>query len=241
MVDIVNTQHEGHIITIEDPIEFVHPPKRCMVHQRELGPNTRSYTNALRSALREDPDVILVGEMRDLETISLALTAAETGHLVLATLHTVSAPKTVDRIVSSFPQSEQQQVRTMLAGSLQGIVAQVLLPREGGGRVAAHEVCIATHAVKALIRDDKVHQIPTAIQTGARVGMQTLHGSIGKLLAERKISRSTAERAQVEYCGATDLPAAEAPPAGGRPPEVTLGGRSVPAAGEPRRYGLGPR
>jgi twitching motility protein PilT len=224
MVDFVNARRAGHIITIEDPIEFVHTPKHCMIHQRELGPHTRSFANALRSALREDPDVILVGEMRDLETISLALTASETGHLVLGTLHTVSAAKTVDRIVSSFPEGEQQQIRTMLAGSLQAIVAQILLPRaDERGRVAAHEICIATHAVKAMIREDKIHQVPTAMQTGARIGMQTLSASIAAKFQEGRITRQVAEEAQMEFCGTTDL---QAPGAGGMQGAYGQGGQA---------------
>jgi twitching motility protein PilT len=235
--DHSNETLPGHIITIEDPIEFVHRPKKCMVHQRELGPNTKSFSNALRSALREDPDVILVGEMRDLETISLALTAAETGHLVLATLHTVSASKTVDRIVSVFPEGEQAQIRTMLAGSLQGIIAQVLLPRaDQPGRVAAHEILVATHGVKALIREDKVHQLPTAIQTGARLGMQTLATSIGRLAQEGKITRQTSEETQLEYCGAVDPnPAVPAAAPGLSSPAPAVG------AGQKPKYSYGAR
>jgi twitching motility protein PilT len=232
MVDWINQNLDGHIITIEDPIEFVHKPKRCMVHQREVGPNTKSFSNALRSALREDPDVILVGEMRDLETISLALTAAETGHLVLGTLHTVSAPKTVDRVVSVFPAGQQEQIRTQLAGSLEGIVAQVLLPRcDKAGRVAAHEICIATPAVKALIRDGKIHQIQTAIQTGTKQGMQTLSGTIARLALEGKVSRQTAEAAQLELCGSVDLVA----PAGAPPTTAYSAPTAVPA----RKYAYG--
>jgi twitching motility protein PilT len=233
MVDHVNQREPGHIITVEDPIEFVHRPKSCMVHQRELGPNTKSFANALRSALREDPDVILVGEMRDLETIELALTAAETGHLVLATLHTVSAWKTVDRVVSVFPADQQEQIRTQLAGSLEGIVAQVLLPRaDKPGRVAAHEICVATPAVKALIRDGKVHQIQTAIQTGTKQGMQTLSGTIARLAMEGKVTRQTAEQAQMDFCGAIDLVA----PAGAPPTTsyAASGAGSGPAAGARR-------
>jgi twitching motility protein PilT len=230
MLDVVNEELPGHVITVEDPIEFVHRPKRCMVHQRELGPNTKSFGNALRSALREDPDVILVGELRDLDTITLALTAAETGHLVLGTLHTVSAAKSVDRIVSVFPEGEQAQVRTMLAGSLQGIVAQILLPRaDKPGRVAAHEICVATPAVRALVRDDKVHQIATAIQTGARVGMQTLSASIARLVAEGKVAKKVAEEAQLEYVGSVDLQAGAPPPsAAGAPASSGMGGLSSP-------------
>jgi twitching motility protein PilT len=234
MVDYINEREPGHIITVEDPIEFVHKPKSCMVHQREIGPNTKSFSAALRSALREDPDVILVGEMRDLETIELALTAAETGHLVLATLHTVSAWKTVDRVVSVFPSGQQEQIRTQLAGSLEGIVAQVLLPRaDKPGRVAAHEICVATPAVKALIRDGKVHQIQTAIQTGTKQGMQTLSGTIARLAMEGKVTRQVAEQAQLDFCGAIDLVA----PAGA-PPTTSYGGG---AAGAGSAAGTGPR
>jgi twitching motility protein PilT len=233
MVDYINQREPGHIITIEDPIEFVHKPKQCMVHQRELGTNTRSFSAALRSALREDPDVILVGEMRDLETIELALTAAETGHLVLATLHTVSAWKTVDRIVSVFPADQQEQIRTQLAGSLEGIVAQVLLPRaDKPGRVAAHEICVATPAVKALVRDGKVHQIQTAIQTGTKMGMQTLSGTIARLAMEGKVTKSNAEQAQLDYCGSIDMVA----PAGA-PPTTSYSPSSMPSMGKVSAYG----
>ena len=219
MVDQVNATYPGHIITIEDPIEFVHRPKQCMVHQREVGQSTKSFAAALRSSLREDPDVILVGEMRDLETVELALTAAETGHLVFATLHTASAWKTVDRIVAVFPSDQQEQVRTQLAGSLEAIVAQVLLKRaDGKGRVAAHEICVATQGVKALIRENKIFQIQSALQMGAKVGMQTLSQSIARLCGEGKITRAVAEEAQMQHCGAVDLlvtsPSAGAPPPG---------------------------
>ncbi|MBL9088380.1 MAG: type IV pilus twitching motility protein PilT [Planctomycetia bacterium] len=238
MVDWINEREPGHIITVEDPIEFVHRPKACMVHQRELGANTKSFTAALRASLREDPDVILVGEMRDLETIELALTAAETGHLVLATLHTVSAWKTVDRIVSVFPADQQEQIRTQLAGSLEGIVAQVLLPRaDKPGRVAAHEICVATPAVKALIRDGKVHQIQTAIQTGTKLGMQTLSGTIARLAMEGKITKQVAEQAQLDYCGAIDLVA----PAGAPPSTsyATAGAGGASAAPNVRKTSYG--
>jgi twitching motility protein PilT len=184
MVDWINTNRDGHIITIEDPIEFVHRPKRCMVNQREVGSATHSFSKALRATLREDPDVILVGEMRDLETISLAVTAAETGHLVFGTLHTMSAPKTIDRMLNVFPADEQDQIRTMLAESLAGIVAQVLLPTTRGGRVAAHEILVSTSAVRAMIRDGKTHTLPNAIQTGARQGMQSLEQALTRLAAE---------------------------------------------------------
>jgi twitching motility protein PilT len=231
MVDRINHLKPGHVITIEDPIEFVHRPAMCMVHQRELGANTRSFAAALRSALRESPDVILVGEMRDLETIELALTAAETGHLVLATLHTVSAWKTVDRIVSVFPATQQEQIRTQLAGSLEGIVAQILLKRaDGHGRVAAHETCIGTSAVRGMIREGKVHQLTSAIQTGAKLGMQTLASSIARLAADGRITRAVAEDAQLGHCGAIDLQ----PP----PPLSTPASPGAPG-GLPRRSLVG--
>ena len=182
MVDVINQTWDAHILTIEDPIEFVHPPKRCLVNQREVGPHTNSFSNALRSALREDPDVIMIGEMRDLETISLALTAAETGHLVFGTLHTSSAPKTIDRIIDVFPAGQQGQIRTMLSESLEAVVAQTLLKKKGGGRVAACEVLIGTPAVRNLIREGKLHQITSMMQTGQRLGMQTLDMGLADLV-----------------------------------------------------------
>ena len=183
MVDVINQTWDAHILTVEDPIEFVHPPKRCLVNQREVGPHTGSFTNALRSALREDPDVILIGEMRDLETISLALTAAETGHLVFGTLHTSSAPKTIDRIIDVFPGGQQAQIRTMLSESLEAVVAQTLVKKKGGGgRVAACEILVGVPAVRNLIREGKLHQIPSMMQTGQRVGMQTLDMALADLV-----------------------------------------------------------
>jgi len=191
MVDVINQTWDAHILTVEDPIEFVHPPKRCLVNQREVGPHTASFTNALRSALREDPDVILIGEMRDLETISLALTAAETGHLVFGTLHTSSAPKTIDRIIDVFPAGQQAQIRTMLSESLEAVVAQTLVKKEGGGRVAACEILVGVPAVRNLIREAKLHQIPSMRQTGQRVGMQTLDMALADL-AKRGMIEPTA-------------------------------------------------
>lgn len=182
MIDIINHSRPEHILTIEDPIEFVHPNKKALVNQREVGPHTNSFATALRAALREDPDVILVGEMRDPETISLALTAAETGHLVFATLHTNSAHKTVDRIIDSFPGEKQGQVRAMLSESLRGVVAQQLLRKKGGGRVAAHEILVGTPAVGNLIREGKTVQIPSTIQTGKQQGMMQMDESIQALL-----------------------------------------------------------
>jgi twitching motility protein PilT len=190
MVDIINETWDAHILTVEDPIEFVHPPKRCLVNQREVGPHTNSFDNALRSALREDPDVILVGELRDLETISLALTAAETGHLVFGTLHTSSAPKTIDRIIDVFPAGQQGQIRTMLSESLEAVIAQTLLKKKGGGRVAATEILIGVPAVRNLIREGKLHQIPSMMQTGQRVGMQTLDMGIAELVKKGLVDPS---------------------------------------------------
>ncbi len=186
MIDYVNSSKPHHILTIEDPIEFIHPSKRCVVHQRELGQDTRSFDNALRAALREDPDVILVGEMRDLETIRLALTAAETGHLVMGTLHTSSAMQTVDRIVDVFPPEQQQQIRVQLSNSLIAVLSQALLPRlnefkEKVGRVMALEIMIVTPAIANLIREGKTAQIYSSIQTGAQYQMQTMETSLKDL------------------------------------------------------------
>jgi twitching motility protein PilT len=181
MIDAINETWDAHILTIEDPIEFVHKSKRCLINQREVGPHTGSFSNALRSALREDPDVILIGEMRDLETISLALTAAETGHLVFGTLHTSSAPKTIDRVIDVFPAAQQGQIRTMLSESLEAVVSQTLVKKKGGGRVAACETLVGVPAVRNLIREGKLHQIPSMMQTGQRVGMQTLDMAMADL------------------------------------------------------------
>jgi twitching motility protein PilT len=201
MIDLINQTLEGHILTVEDPIEFVHQSKRCLVNQREVGSHTQSFGNALRAALREDPDIILVGEMRDLETIHLALTAAETGHLVFGTLHTSSAPKTVDRIIDVFPADQQGQVRAMFAESIQAIVTQTLCKKVGGGRIAALEVLIGTPAVKNLIREGKIHQLPGVMQTSQGVGMQTLEMSLRELLDRGLIDRATA----VEKSGKPEL------------------------------------
>lgn len=190
MLDLINSQRAGHIITLEDPIEYLHNPKRCVINQREIGRNSASFTTALRAALRQDPDVILVGEMRDLETISIAVTAAETGHLVFGTLHTSSAAQTIDRIIDVFPPFQQQQIRVQLAETLQGVVAQQLLPRiDRPGRIAAVEVMMVTAAVRNLIREGKTHQIPSAIQTGARFGMQSLDNALRRLLQQGVIDR----------------------------------------------------
>ena len=192
MIDYKNRNDYGHILTVEDPIEFVHSPRRCLINQREVHRDTQSFSDALRSALREDPDVILVGELRDLETIRLALTAAETGHLVFGTLHTSSAAKTIDRIVDVFPAAEKTMVRAMLSESLQAVISQALLPKVGGGRVAAHEIMIGTSAIRNLIREDKVAQMYSAIQTGQQYGMQTLDQALQKLVQKGLVSREDA-------------------------------------------------
>ncbi len=230
MVDLINSTRRGHILTVEDPIEFVHVPKLCMVNQREVGPNTQGFARALRSALREDPDVILVGEMRDLETIALAITAAETGHLVLGTLHTSSAAKTVDRMINVFPAGEQAQIRSMLADSLQGVIAQILLPKAGGrGRVAAHEILVATMGVRSLIREDKTYQIPSAIQTGIKYGMQSLEQNLNALCVRGLVERSVVEHTLVALGlsreEAPEAPAGPAGPAAGGETAVRRGGR----------------
>ena len=192
MIDYLNNHKHHHILTIEDPIEFVHESKKCLVNQREVHRDTLGFANALRSALREDPDVILVGEMRDLETIRLALTAAETGHLVFGTLHTTSAAKTIDRVVDVFPAEEKAMVRSMLSESLQAVISQTLLRKIGGGRVAAHEIMIGTPAIRNLIREDKVAQMYSAIQTGGALGMQTLDACLKDLLAKGLIAKDAA-------------------------------------------------
>ncbi len=193
MVDLINDTRADHILTIEDPIEFTHPNKKCLVNQREIGTNTKSFANALRAALREDPDVILVGEMRDRETIELGITAAETGHLVFGTLHTNSAPKTVDRIIDVFPADQQDQIRAMLAESLKGVISQNLLRKKGGkGRVAAQEIMVGTSAISNLIRENKLHQIPSIIQTGKKDGMQLLDQHILEFLMAGEIEAAEA-------------------------------------------------
>jgi twitching motility protein PilT len=192
MLDYLNSTKYHHILTIEDPIEFVHESKKCLVNQREVHRDTHGFAEALRSALREDPDIILVGEMRDLETIRLALTAAETGHLVFGTLHTTSAAKTIDRVVDVFPAEEKSMVRSMLSESLQSVISQTLLKKVGGGRVAAHEIMIGTPAIRNLIREDKVAQMYSAIQTGGSLGMQTLDSCLKGLVAKGIVTRENA-------------------------------------------------
>jgi twitching motility protein PilT len=192
MIDYINDNKYEHVLTIEDPIEFVHESKKCLVNQREVHRDTHGFAEALRSALREDPDIILVGEMRDLETIRLALTAAETGHLVFGTLHTTSAAKTIDRVVDVFPANEKSMVRSMLSESLEAVISQTLLKKNGGGRVAAHEIMRGTPAIRNLIREDKVAQMYSAIQTGASLGMQTMDQCLADLVARRLVSREVA-------------------------------------------------
>ncbi|NBX02735.1 MAG: type IV pilus twitching motility protein PilT [Alphaproteobacteria bacterium] len=192
MIDYINVNEGKHIITIEDPVEFIHSSKKSLINQREVGRSTQSFAKALRSALREDPDVVLVGEMRDIETIQLALTAAETGHLVMGTLHTSSAPKTIDRIIDVFPAHDKEMVRAMLSVSLEGIITQTLLRRKDGGRVAAHEIMLSTPAVRNLIRENKIPQLTSLIQMGSKLGMCTMKDSIYALLDKGLITEETA-------------------------------------------------
>jgi twitching motility protein PilT len=191
MIDHINTHTAKHIITIEDPIEFVHQSKKSLINQREVGTSTKSFARALKSVLREDPDIILVGELRDLETIQLALTAAETGHLVMGTLHTNTAPKTIDRIIDVFPANDKAMVRAMLSVSVQAIISQALLKRKGGGRVAAHEIMLGTPAVRNLIREGKVPQLYSLIQMGRKLGMCTMKDSIYQLHKDGVVSEET--------------------------------------------------
>ena len=193
MINHINENEFGHILTIEDPIEFVHESKKCLINQREVGPHTLSFNNALRSALREDPDIILVGEMRDLETIRLALSGAETGHLVFGTLHTSSAAKTIDRIVDVFPAAEKEMIRAMISESLRAVISQTLCKtKDGSGRVAAHEIMIGTPAIRNLIRENKIAQMYSAIQTGQNFGMQTLDQNLQDLVKRSIISAGEA-------------------------------------------------
>ena len=201
MVDLANRERTDHIMTVEDPIEFLHSHKRCLVNQREVGEDTESFASALKHVLRQDPDIILVGELRDLETISIALTAAETGHLVFATLHTQDAPQTVDRMIDVFPTNQQQQIRVQLAGALQGVVCQQLVPTaDGNGRVVGVEIMMATPAVRNLIRDGKTHQIYSAMQAGGRHGMQTMDQSLADLVRRGYLSYDKA----LERCHHTE-------------------------------------
>jgi twitching motility protein PilT len=195
IIDKINKERKGHIITVEDPIEFIHRHQSCIVNQREIGTDTKTFASALKYALREDPDVILVGEMRDLETVAAALTIAETGHLVLATLHTNSAAESINRVIDVFPSNQQSQVRAQLAFVLEGVITQTLLPKlQGRGRSMAAEIMVATPAIRALIRDDKVHQIYSAMQSGKKFGMQTMNDALFQLYTAREVSQEECER-----------------------------------------------
>jgi twitching motility protein PilT len=224
MIDKVNTERHEHIVTIEDPIEFVHPHKSCLVNQREVYSDTQSFQKALKSILRQDPDVVLVGEMRDLETISAALTIAETGHLTFATLHTNSCAQTMNRIIDVFPTNQQAQVRAQLALVLEGVLSQTLIPRVGGGRVMSMEIMVATPAIRNLIREEKIHQVYSAIGTGSKYGMQTMNQSLAELVKRKLITRdealnrSTIVEELLQLLGAdSGAPTSAAPASGGSP------------------------
>lgn len=224
MINHINAKYPYHILTVEDPVEFFHDSKTSLINHREVGNDTKSFGRALKSALREDPDVILVGEMRDHETISLALTAAETGHLVFGTLHSNTAAKTIDRVIDVFPAAEKDMVRAMLSSSIQGIVAQSLLKKAGGGRVAAHEIMVGTNAVRNLIRENQLAQIYSMIQTGSRYGMQTMEDSVNDLLVSNQITEETANEVLKDATEATDdLDEGAAGGAKGAPPPAKKG------------------
>jgi twitching motility protein PilT len=235
MVDLINRERRAHILTIEDPIEFVHPHKGCLVNQREVKAHTESFASALRAALREDPDVILVGEMRDLETIQLAVSAAETGHLVFGTLHTSSAAQTIDRIIDVFPPHQQAQIRTQLSESIQGVVAQTLMAKIGGGRCCALEIMVSTSAVKNLIREGKTFQLPGIIETNTNIGMQTLSQALQQLLAAGKITPETAIQKGLDpSLAGAPRPAFSAPAAPPQhAPTLTLVNTQAPVAPAP--------
>jgi twitching motility protein PilT len=231
MINHMNENSDMHILTVEDPVEFVHGKKRALINHREVGRHTKSFSRALKSALREDPDVILVGEMRDHETISLALTAAETGHLVMGTLHTSSAAKTVDRIIDVFPAGDKEMVRSMVAGSLQAVISQVLLKRKGGGRAAAHEIMVGTSAVRNLIRENKIPQIYSMIQVGQRYGMQTMDDSIKKLVESGIIDTGEADAMAAKLSDdGTSVGAQHSPAAGGGAAARPAAPQAQPAA-----------
>ncbi|MDD9901660.1 MAG: type IV pilus twitching motility protein PilT [Alphaproteobacteria bacterium] len=230
MINHINDTSAAHILTVEDPVEFFHESKKGLVNHREVGNDTRSFARALKSALREDPDVILVGEMRDHETIALALTAAETGHLVFGTLHSNTAAKTIDRIIDVFPAAEKEMVRAMLSSSIQGVISQTLLRKEGGGRAAAHEIMVGTSAVRNLIRENQLAQIYSMIQTGARYGMQTMEDAVNDLLAAGEISEETARDCLKD---STDDGAEEATPKASPAPQKNRGGKTPPPVAKP--------
>jgi twitching motility protein PilT len=203
MIDLVNRTRSDHVLTIEDPIEFVHPNKKCVITQRQVGVHTSSFKTALRAALREDPDVVLVGELRDLETVAIAIETAETGHLVFGTLHTTTAAGTVDRIIDQFPSDRQEQVRMMLSESLRGVISQVLVKKVGGGRAAAREVLLATSAVSNLIREGKTFQLPTVMQTSRKLGMVTMNDALLELVASKQVTAADALAKSVDKPGLT--------------------------------------
>ena len=235
MINHINATCPYHILTVEDPVEFFHPSKTALVNHREVGNDTKSFARALKSALREDPDVILVGEMRDHETISLALTAAETGHLVFGTLHSNTASKTIDRIIDVFPAAEKEMVRAMLSSSIQGVIAQTLLKKAGGGRVAAHEIMVGTNAVRNLIRENQLAQLYSMIQVGSRYGMQTMEDSVNDLVVSGLITEQTAHDALKDSAeGDDDIPdPAAAAAAGGKKGGPLTGAKAVPGKPAP--------
>ncbi len=234
MINHINRNFNKHVLTIEDPVEFVHKSDRSLINHREVGRHTKSFARALKSALREDPDVILVGEMRDYETIGLALTAAETGHLVMGTLHTSSAAKTIDRIVDVFPAGDKEMVRSMLAGSLQAVISQILLKKIGGGRVAAHDILVGTPAVRNLIRENKVPQITSMMQMGQRYGMQTMEDSVKALVAKEMVDASELDRFAAP---GQDKATAQAMPTAGEAPQAPARPQS-PAQPQPQKRGV---
>jgi twitching motility protein PilT len=205
MVDLINKERHDHILTVEDPIEFVHPQQRCLVNQREVHKHTNSFARALKAALREDPDIILIGEMRDLETVAIAIETAETGHLVFGTLHTNTAVSTIDRIIDQFPTDRQEQVRTMLASSLKGVVAQTLLKKKGGGRVAAHEIMVSSDAIAAMIREGKNHMIPNQMQTQKQDGNILLNESLFRLVKDQIVEPEDAIRKAIDKNGLQEM------------------------------------
>lgn len=233
MINHINETAAAHILTVEDPVEFFHPSKKALVNHREVGNDTLSFGRALKSALREDPDIILVGEMRDHETISLALTAAETGHLVFGTLHSNTAAKTIDRIIDVFPAAEKDMVRAMLSSSIQGIISQTLLKKAGGGRVAAHEILVGTNAVRNLVRENQLAQIYSMIQTGSRYGMQTMEDAVNDLLETGQIDEETAAMALKEGAEETSDYAPTSPKpqaAAAKPSGIAARAPAAPAA-----------
>jgi len=237
IINHMNENFDTHILTVEDPVEFVHGKKRALINHREVGRHTKSFARALKSALREDPDAILVGEMRDHETISLALTAAETGHLVMGTLHTSSAAKTVDRIIDVFPSGDKEMVRAMIAGSLQAVISQVLLKRKGGGRAAAHEILVGTPAVRNLIRENKVPQIYSMIQVGQRYGMQTMEDSMRSLVEKGIVEPSevAAMNAKLNDTGPAPTNGGGAEASAPRPAAPAAAAPAAAPAGEPKK------